>query len=100
MIFVYTAFTLYGPTFQRGSTNRQIGNSTVAGPTTPDAPKWVPRQIQITVSKFTHARKQFLSRPAHEPIVFTTIGVRSVWVVPISLATTIGIEISFFSFRY
>ena len=38
MIFVYAAFTLYGPPFQGGSTNHQIGNSTVAGPTTPTAP--------------------------------------------------------------
>ena len=67
MIFAYTAFTLYGPTFQRGSANHQIGNSTVAGPTTPAAPKWVPRQNQITVLKFTHASKQFLSLPAREP---------------------------------
>jgi hypothetical protein len=100
MIFVYTAFTLYGPTFQRGSTNRQIGNSTVAGPTTPAAPKWVPRQNQITVLKFTHASKQFLLLPAREPFVLITIRVQSVWAVPSSLATTIGIEVSFFSFRY
>ena len=39
MAFVYAAFTLYGPTFQRGSTNHQIGDSTVAGPTTPTEPE-------------------------------------------------------------
>ena len=35
MIFAYVAITLYGPSFQRASTNHRIGNSTVAGPTTP-----------------------------------------------------------------
>ena len=37
--FAYAAFTLFGPTFQRGSTSDGIGNSTVADPTTPAAPK-------------------------------------------------------------
>src|SRR5947209_11263037 len=37
--FVYAAVTLYGPAFQRGSTNDWIGNSTVAGPTTPVTPE-------------------------------------------------------------
>ena len=39
IVFVYAAVTLYGPTFQRGSTNDWIGNSTVAGPTTPVTPE-------------------------------------------------------------
>jgi hypothetical protein len=39
MIFVYVTITLYGLVFQRGSTNHRIGNSTVAGPTTPDSPE-------------------------------------------------------------
>src|SRR6059058_3989037 len=39
IVFVYAAITLYGPTFQRGSTNDWIGNSTVAGPTTPVTPE-------------------------------------------------------------
>ena len=39
MIFVYVAITLYGPSFQRASTNHRIGNSTVAGPTTPVSPE-------------------------------------------------------------
>ena len=39
MIFAYAAFTLYGPAFQRGSANTQIGNSTVADPTTPALPE-------------------------------------------------------------
>ena len=33
------AITLYGPSFQRASTNDWIGNSTVAGPTTPTEPE-------------------------------------------------------------
>ena len=33
------AITLYGPSFQRASTSNRIGNSTVAGPTTPAAPE-------------------------------------------------------------
>ena len=39
IVFVYAAVTLYGPAFQRGSTNDWIGNSTVAGPTTPVTPE-------------------------------------------------------------
>src|SRR6202158_188639 len=39
MIFAYVAITLYGPSFQRDSTNHRIGNSTVAGPTTPVSPE-------------------------------------------------------------
>ena len=39
IIFAYAAITLYGPTFQRGSANDWIGNSTVADPTTPETPK-------------------------------------------------------------
>ena len=39
MIFVYVAITLYGPSFQRASTNDWIGNSTVADPTTPVSPE-------------------------------------------------------------
>jgi hypothetical protein len=39
MIFAYVAITLYGPSFQRASTNHRIGNSTVAGPTTPVSPE-------------------------------------------------------------
>ncbi len=39
MIFAYVAITLYGPSFQRASTNHRIGNSTVAGPTTPASPE-------------------------------------------------------------
>ena len=39
MIFVYVAITLYGPSFQRASTNHRIGNSTIAGPTTPVSPE-------------------------------------------------------------
>ncbi len=38
-IFAYVAITLYGPSFQRASTNDRIGNSTVAGPTTPVSPE-------------------------------------------------------------
>ena len=33
------AITLYGPAFQRASANDWIGNSTVAGPTTPVEPE-------------------------------------------------------------
>ena len=33
------AITLYGPSFQRASANDQIGNSTVADPTTPATPE-------------------------------------------------------------
>jgi hypothetical protein len=94
MIFVYAAFTLYGPTFQRGSTNRQIGNSTVAGPTTPTAPKWE----SSPDSKSNAFCKQVLSLSRRAGLI--TIRVQKVWAVPISLATTFGIEISFFSFRY
>ena len=64
MVFAYAAFTLYGPTFQRGSTNHQIGDSTVAGPTTPTAPKTQPSQILLffkiaprnAVNRFDHIR--------------------------------------------
>ena len=64
-IFAYAAITLYGPTFQRGSTNSWIGNS-------------------------THA--------SYNP----NYTARCNWfgLDPISLATTLGIEVSFFSFRY
>ena len=51
--------------FPEDSTNHQIGNSTVADPTTPVTPKC-----------------------------------NGFGLVPISLATTLGIEVSFFSFRY
>ena len=37
--FGYVAFTLCGPAFQRASVNGQIGNSTVADPTTPATPE-------------------------------------------------------------
>jgi hypothetical protein len=39
MFFAYVTITLYGPAFQRGSTKHRIGNSTVAGPTTPATPE-------------------------------------------------------------
>ena len=39
MIFAYVALTLYGLSFQKGSANHRIGNSTVAGPTTPVSPE-------------------------------------------------------------
>jgi hypothetical protein len=39
MIFAYAAITLYGLSFQRGSANHRIGNSTVADPTTPTTPE-------------------------------------------------------------
>ena len=39
MIFAYAAITLYGLSFQRGSANHRIGDSTVADPTTPTAPE-------------------------------------------------------------
>src|SRR5579872_3394856 len=39
MIFAYAAITLYGLSFQRGSANHRIGDSTVADPTTPIAPE-------------------------------------------------------------
>ncbi len=37
--FAYVAITLYGSSFQRASTRERIGNSTIAGPTTPAAPE-------------------------------------------------------------
>ena len=37
--FAYVAVTLYGSSFQRASTRERIGNSTVAGPTTPASPE-------------------------------------------------------------
>src|SRR5882724_6662256 len=37
-VFVYVAITLCGPSFQRASTNDQIGNSTIVDPTTPASP--------------------------------------------------------------
>ena len=40
-IFAYAAFTLYGASFQRTSTNVGVGNSTVADPTTPTTPEGV-----------------------------------------------------------
>jgi hypothetical protein len=39
IVFIYAAITLYGASSQRASTNDWIGNSTVAGPTTPAEPK-------------------------------------------------------------
>ena len=39
MIFAYAAITLYGLSFQRGSANHRIGDSTVADPTTPTSPE-------------------------------------------------------------
>jgi hypothetical protein len=39
MIFTYVVITLFDASFQRASANHRIGNSTVAGPTTPAAPK-------------------------------------------------------------
>ena len=39
MIFAYAAFTPYGRSFQSSSANHRIGNSTVAGPTTPVTPE-------------------------------------------------------------
>src|SRR5688500_9468247 len=39
IVFAYAAFTLFGASFQRASTNDWIGNSTVAGPTTPASPE-------------------------------------------------------------
>ena len=39
LLFAYAAITLYGSPFQRASTKQWIGNSTVAGPTTPNAPE-------------------------------------------------------------
>ena len=39
MVFAYVAITLYGPSFQRASTNDWIGNSTIADPTTPLTPE-------------------------------------------------------------
>ena len=39
LFFAYAAITRYGSTFQRASTKQWIGNSTVAGPTTPAAPE-------------------------------------------------------------
>ena len=37
--FAYVAITLYGRSFQSASTRERIGNSTVAGPTTPASPE-------------------------------------------------------------
>ena len=37
--FAYVAITLYGSSFQRASTRERIGNSTIAGPTTPASPE-------------------------------------------------------------
>ena len=39
IVFAYVAITLYGSPFQGTSTNDWIGNSTVAGPTTPVSPE-------------------------------------------------------------
>jgi hypothetical protein len=39
IVFIYAAVTLYGAPSQRASINDWIGNSTVAGPTTPIRPK-------------------------------------------------------------
>ena len=39
IIFAYARITLFGTSFQRTSANDWIGNSTVAGPTTPAAPE-------------------------------------------------------------
>jgi hypothetical protein len=39
VIFAYVAITLCGPSFQRASTNNRIGDSTIAGPTTPAPPE-------------------------------------------------------------
>jgi hypothetical protein len=39
IVFAYAAITLYGASSQRASANDWIGNSTVAGPTTPAGPR-------------------------------------------------------------
>jgi hypothetical protein len=39
IVFAYAAVTLYGASFLRASANDWIGNSTIAGPTTPAGPK-------------------------------------------------------------
>ena len=104
MIFVYTAFTLYGPLFHAGSTNHQIGNSTVAGPTTPTASKKEIKPLETrAVNRFFHIDPRDRFVRARIRVRFwleSPFRMQKVWAVPISLATTFGIEVSFFSSRY
>ena len=91
--FAYAAITLFGPTFQRGSTSDGIGNSTVADPTTPAAPNTQSSQPDWLIWK----SRQKLRTRSYDLIACK---VQQVWAVPISLATTLGISVDFSSSRY
>ena len=91
MIFAYAAFTRYGRPFQSSSANHRIGNSTVAGPTTPH-----PAHPQSSQREQVRSRPRAAARA--QDLVADELD--KVWAVPISLATTFGIEVSFFSCRY
>ena len=98
--FAYVAITLYGPSFQRASANDWIGNSTVADPTTPAAPNTRSSHPVIEPSSHLILLLLFRSPDARSPDHPISCKVQQVWAVPISLATTFGIAIAFFSSRY
>ena len=68
IVFAYAAITLYGAPSQRASTNDWIGNSTVAGPTTPAGPK----SIGFGLLRFRSpllSQSRFLSFPSGTEMV-------------------------------
>ena len=68
IVFVYAAITLYGAVSQRASTNDWIGNSTIAGPTTPTGP----RSIGFGLMRFRSpllSQSRFLSFPSGTEMV-------------------------------
>ena len=85
IIFAYAAITLYGAPSQRASTNDWIGNSTVAGPTTPTGPK----SIGFGLMRFRSpllSQSRFLSFPSGTEMVhfpeFALSHLCIQWVVP------------------
>ena len=68
IIFVYATITLYSAVSQRASTNDWIGNSTIAGPTTPIEPK----SIGFGLLRFRSpllSQSRFLSFPSGTEMV-------------------------------
>ena len=68
IVFAYAAITLYGAPSQRASTNDWIGNSTIAGPTTPTGP----RSIGFGLFRFRSpllSESRFLSFPSGTEMV-------------------------------
>ena len=68
IVFTYAAVTLYGSPFQRASVNDWIGNSTIAGPTTPTGPKSVGFGLMRFRSPLL-SQSRFLSFPSGTEMV-------------------------------